>query len=223
MRMIYEKGYRFPETRLTVIENLPPKNQHSQVRCVCDCGNGWVGSAAYPKHKKTKSCGCLVAEMASKTHKTHGLRGHPLYNVWRHMKERCYAKNDKEYCNYGGRGITVCDEWMDSFKAFYDWAIKFGYEKGLTIERNDVNGNYTPDNCRWATNKEQQRNRRNNRHVTINAETKTVSEWSEVSGVNSSAIYARLNRGCVGEEIIKPSLGQEYYQFKKGHKKHGSQ
>ncbi len=117
---------------------------------------------------------------------------HKLHPVWRNMKGRCYNPKHEKYPVYGGRGIKICDEWRNSFQAFYDWAMTHGYQDGLSIDRIDVNGNYEPSNCRFATRKEQGRNIRNNRHVTYKGETKTIPEWSEIAGLPYMVVYSRL-------------------------------
>ena len=119
------------------------------------------------------------------------------------MKYRCYYQNHPSYKNYGGRGITVCQEWLDDFMNFYNWSMANGYSDELTIDRIDVNGNYEPNNCRWATRKEQQNNMRNNVFLEANGERHTISEWSEITGINRSTISNRLRRG----KSIKEAIG----------------
>lgn len=109
----------------------------------------------------------------------HGQCGTRLYNIFRGMKKRCYNKNCKDFYKYGGRGITVCDEWKDSFQAFYDWSIANGYFDNLTIDRIDNNKGYSPDNCRWVDIKTQSNNTRKNVFLTYNGETMTLAEWGE--------------------------------------------
>lgn len=116
-----------------------------------------------------------------------------LYYSWRHMKERCYNPSCHDYRHWGGRGITVCDAWKNDFLAFKEWALANGYEEGLTIDRIDNDGNYEPSNCRWATRAEQSNNRRCLHYLTYEGETKTISEWSRITGINTTTIYMRIN------------------------------
>lgn len=187
-------GQRFG--RLTVIERAgSTPGGVSKWKCICDCGNIVIASCGNLKNGHTKSCGCLVKEKAKETHQTHGLRKTTLYSVWRGMLARCYDTNDRYYKNYGLRGIVVCEEWRNDFKAFYDWAMAHGYKEGLSIDRKDTNGNYEPDNCRFVTMKVQQNNRTNNRLVTYGGRTKTVAEWADETGIPVKTLYNRLSKG----------------------------
>lgn len=129
--------------------------------CKCDCGNDITVLGSSLRNGNTKSCGCFKSETAKKTHTKHGYtKNHnaiPIYDVWYAMKHRCFNKNNPEYHRYGGRGIMVCDEWFDS-ATFINWAFSNGYERGLTLERKDNDGNYEPDNCQWTDRVSQQRN-----------------------------------------------------------------
>lgn len=131
----------------------------------------------------------------------HGGYGSRLYEVWRTMKKRCNNPKNSQYHLYGGRGITVCEEWQ-KFEPFYEWAMSNGYRDDLTIDRIDSNGNYEPLNCRWATWKEQQNNRRNNHLITYNGETKTLKQWSEKIGISWFTLYERLKRGWSVEKVL---------------------
>ena len=118
------------------------------------------------------------------------------------MHQRCENPNSRGYKNYGARGIFVCDEWSD-FQTFYEWAQNNGYQRGLTLDRIDVDGPYAPWNCRWATSFQQGNNRRNTIRITYNGITKTISEWANETGIKRSIIYSKYKKGLTPEEILK--------------------
>lgn len=122
----------------------------------------------------------------------HGLRYTVLYDTWRHIRGRCYRVTDKAYKNYGGRGITVCEEWRNDPVAFYNWAVSNGWRKGLSLDRIDNNKGYSPDNCRWADRKTQNNNKRCTPHITYNGETHTIKEWSEITGIKYHTLFVRI-------------------------------
>ena len=124
-----------------------------------------------------------------------GRKNTRLYRIWNNIKTRCCNDHSPQYTNYGGRGITVCDEWKSNFQAFYDWSISHGYADNLTIDRKDNNAGYSPDNCRWVTMAEQCDNRRNNHIVTIDGQKKTLLQWSKQFNINYQTVQDRLKRG----------------------------
>ena len=152
-KIIYTKGQKI--NGLTYLKEMPKKNNRRAL-FQCRCGKEFITTVGAICSGNTTSCGCFRRERL----KTHGLRKHPLYTVWINIKGRCLNINDKAYKYYGGRGIKVCNEWRENFQKFYNWAIANGYQKHLTIERIDNNGNYTSENCTFATMVDQSHNTR---------------------------------------------------------------
>lgn len=157
----------------------------------CDCGKVAVLKKENVMVGHTQSCGCYHKESIT----THGFSGTSLFNILHDMKGRCLNKNNEAYKNYGGRGITICDAWLNSSESFYTWAIENGYKKGLTIDRIDNNGNYCPENCRWVTRKEQNKNTRRNWLITYNEETRCLSDWASIYNIKKNTLKGRLQRG----------------------------
>ena len=158
--------------------------------CRCDCGTEVVRKSQYlrAKHRThPRSCGCHHGN------ETHKLTGSPLFNVWTKMKQRCLNPNDKDWKNYGGRGVTVCDRWSESFEGFLE-DMGPTYEKGLTLDRVDNNGPYAPDNCRWATVKQQSSNKRTNVCIQTPLGQMTVSQAAEQYDLKVVTLHARIFR-----------------------------
>jgi hypothetical protein len=132
-----------------------------------------------------------------------------IYREWSGMKARCHCSNDKKYKHYGGRGISVCDEWKESFEVFMKWSLENGYTDNLTLDRINVNGNYEPGNCRWITHKEQMNNTRSNRFIEFNGTTMTLSQWSKKTGIGVSTIHARLKSGCSVEDALTRQVAKD--------------
>lgn len=155
--------------------------------CKCDCGNEAYITTSNLLNGHNKSCGCLHGRNMIRTKER-------LYSIYKCMKTRCFYNSHKSYSNYGGRGITICKEWLDDFMNFYNWAIDNGYDDNLTIDRIDTNGNYEPSNCRWVTMKEQERNRRNTIWIYYNGQTKPLAQWAEDYNIKYATLKQRIFR-----------------------------
>lgn len=204
-------GQRFG--RLTVLSRTPVKDR-PRWNCICDCGTEKV----LPTESLlggTKSCGCFRREWAKDKNRTHGGSKDRLYSVWNMMKQRCGDPHNMYYKNYGRRGISVCEEWKNDYGSFRKWAMDNGYDPNAehgecTVDRIDNNGDYCPENCRFANRRVQNRNTRRNRIITFNGETKTIAEWGEVTGIKPITIHFRLKSGWTLEDAltIKPVVGR---------------
>lgn len=206
--------------RLTVKGLAYFKNKRSYWLCSCECGNTTIVNSHNLVSGNTQSCGCLLnaqrkengkkmleANKINSPKKTHGLSKHRLYKVWQDMKTRCYCKTNKHYPSYGGRGIKICQEWLDSFINFYNWAYANGYDdtvpnRQCTIDRINVNENYEPTNCRWVTQKQQNRNTRKNVLYEYKNKKYTRGELSEISNISYGVIRYRLNNGWSIEKTL---------------------
>jgi hypothetical protein len=192
--------------RLLVVKKNGRKNQKVMWECVCDCGNTTFVSTFYLTHNKVRSCGCLHKEQLIERNTTHNQRHTNLYETWKKMKDRCRNINTKEYKNYGGRGVKVCDEWINDFQSFYDWSYSNGYAEHLTIDRIDNNGNYCPENCRWISLKEQQRNKRTNKMISYKGQVRCLSEWCEILNLKYPTINGRLHRNWSIEKAFETPI-----------------
>ena len=200
--------------RLTVlhrVENKIYKNsQRSQWLCECSCENKTQIKVTRDSLKSgnTKSCSCLQTEIqkerAIDRNTTHGYGNSRIYKTLKNMKRRCYNPKCEAYENYGKRGIKVCDEWLSSVESFYNWAISNGYDDNLTIERIDVNGNYSPENCCWIPQSKQNLNRRNSINITIDNITKNLVDWAKEFNINQNTIKGRYQQGVPIEDLFKP-------------------
>lgn len=189
-------GQRFD--RLTVMSfEGANKSRQSMWRCACDCGKESISVGVHLKNGRIKSCGCLQKERTSQAHTKHGQYQNRLYKIWTGMRQRCMNVNSEFYGRYGGRGIKICEEW-GSPTIFMSWAITHGYNKGLTIDRVDNDGDYSPENCRWATRKEQANNTRQN----IKHDGLSVAEWCKRLGLHRRTAYSRLKLGWSIEKAL---------------------
>jgi hypothetical protein len=193
--------------KLTVFDRAENNKQNKRMWvCRCDCGNikkkpvatGDLTSGA------VKSCGCLYFDSNKERNKKHGKTKSRLYQIWSGIKSRCLNPQNVAFKNYGGRGITICDEWKDDFQAFYDWAISNGYRENLTIDRIDNDKGYYPKNCRWTTMKKQQNHRRNNKIVIYKNNKFTVSELAEKLNISVQTLCWRLRNGWNENDLSLP-------------------
>lgn len=166
--------------------------------CRCDCGNTTLVRSNNLISGNVKSCGCIHHRGNPK----HNLSKTRLYRIYAKIKRRCYILDDPAYQHYGGRGIVMCDEWKNSFEAFYMWANKNGYSDDLSIDRIDNDGIYSPQNCRWADKVEQANNRCRNRNYTMNGETLTLKQWCSKLQMHYATVHSRIIRGWSFEEAI---------------------
>ena len=198
-------GRRFG--RLTVVERAPD-DDHGNILwyCKCDCGGEKRTRSNALTSGKATSCGCVQKRRAAEAHTRHGCHGSRLYNIWSNMKGRCNTKSCSFYERYGGRGITVCDEWRDSFEAFRDWALANGYRDDLSIDRIDNDGPYSPGNCRWSTEEVQSRNRSTTAVITVDGIARSRTEWAEMLGIKPEALRSAIRRGHDPETYIKTKI-----------------
>lgn len=201
--------------RLVAIERAENRvSESGKVRarwlCKCDCGREKIVLLDDLRGGHTNSCGCLGDESRRNSSKTHGMTGTRIYVEWLSMKARCYNKETKSYSRYGGRGVTICKEWLDDFMNFYNWAMANGYRDDLTIERKDVNGDYCPENCCWITQKEQAKNRR----ATLRTKDKNGNEVyamdvAKENGIKMSVVVARKAKGWDLDKALNTPLIQQ--------------
>lgn len=193
-KLLNLKGKRFGRLLVISYGGMFPIGKYGRRQakwlCNCDCGNTISVPGSSLRSGKTKSCGCLQKESRIKANTIHGCTGTSIYRSWQHMKARCLTHADKDFKHYGGRGIKICERWENFENFLADMGEK---PEGLTIERIDNDGNYEPDNCKWATQKEQLRNSRNNRIICYQGESRLLIDWANILGIGRSTLAYRLN------------------------------
>lgn len=194
--------------RLYVIERSgQTKSGNAKWRCACSCGNICIVIGTSLRTGETVSCGCYGREQAIKANSTHRSSKTRLYVVYKDMLSRCYRTKDPAYNSYGGRGITVCDEWRKDFLVFKDWAYRNGYDDKAdrmecTLDRIDNNKEYSPENCRWTSMKAQSNNRRSNHNIEIDGVIKTLQEWADIYKIDSRIVLSRIRRGWTPKDAL---------------------
>lgn len=176
--------------------------------CQCDCGNCTTAVAAGLRNGHTRSCGCLYRETAKNM--THGMANDPLHDNWCSIIQRCENPSNRDFANYGGRGITIAEEWRHDFKTFHNYVSQlpdFG-EGGRSLDRIDNNLGYSPGNVRWATRAEQNRNRRDNRWITYDDRTQCLSDWAKEFGIGHATLRHRIRRGWSAERALTTPAGE---------------
>lgn len=208
MRIVDITGERFG--RLVALKRVGSDGHSALWLCRCDCGNTKVVTLPHLRSGQTRSCGCLFKDTTparvAKSNigarmRKHGDFGTHLYSVWAAMKRRCYNPHVMHFSDYGGRGITVCDAWKE-YIPFREWALQNGYAEGLSLDRIDVNGNYSPENCRWVTMTVQQNNRRNNVRLEYEGKSYSIQDIARISGVSERTARGRYERGWTVKEML---------------------
>lgn len=180
--------------RLIVLKRIEGlRNKRVIYLCKCDCGNETEVRADSLRNGHTKSCGCLQREVVKDNSTKHGHSDSRLYTIWASMVQRCYNQNHMSYNNYGGRGILICEEWRENFEDFYHWAINNGYKRDLQIDRIDNDLGYKPNNCRFVTATQNNRNRSVTRLAEYKGETKPLADWCDELSKDYIVVLNRLN------------------------------
>lgn len=172
---------------------------------MCDCGNKRIIKTGNLTSGNSKSCGCFNLNVLIERSTKHNMSYSRINRIYRDMVQRCNNPKNSRYTYYGGRGITISEEWMNKengFINFYEWSMNNNYSDELSIDRIEVNGNYEPNNCRWATIKEQQNNKRTNHYININNETMTIKELSEKFDIKYQTLVSRVNAGWTEEKLL---------------------
>lgn len=200
--LIDETGNR--HGRLTVIERAKNIDKNARWLCLCDCGTNTVVHGKCLRNGHTQSCGCLQRERAAESATSHGFCGTPTYTTWYGMKDRCTNPSRPDY---HGRGIVVCERWMNFENFLKDVGAR--PSPAHSLDRRDNDGNYEPRNCRWVTRKEQNRNARSNVLLTHNGKTQCLAAWAEESGMRYGTLHKRIKvlKWSVGRALCTPVYG----------------
>jgi hypothetical protein len=197
-------GQKFGQLTVTsVLIGKPDKRGRCPITaiCKCDCGKTHTSLLCHIRSGKTVSCGCYKAMNSSKRFTKHGLSKSKEYRAWQSMKDRCHNPRNPRFRDYGGRGIRVCEKWRNDFSSFYK-DVGHMPSAGYEADRKNNEGDYDPRNFRWATLKEQARNKRTSHNITYKNQTRTLAEWSEMMGISRSVLHYRLKKGWSVERVL---------------------
>lgn len=186
------EGKRFG--KLLVLKSAENIGKNTAWLCRCDCGIQRAILTYNLLSGKSRSCGCVRGKKLGDSQRTHGDSKTRLYAIYKSMKQRCYNRNTPAYRYYGGNGIKICDPWLNDFANFKKWSLSNGYNDSLSIDRIDPSAGYGPENCRWATTKQQQNNKLNSMFVVVGDEKHTIAEWAELTGTNKQTLYDKFYR-----------------------------
>ena len=196
--------------RLVVKSFSHSYNGHRYWNCLCDCSTQKTIRVNDLRTGRTLSCGCLGKEKRKQVYTKHNMTGSPTFIIWVSMKQRCFNPNQSDYLCYGGRGITVCARWLSFPNFLEDMGER---PKGLSLDRIDNDGNYAPENCRWATRTEQANNMRSNCNITVNNKTHTIAEWESIQGFSKGVIGYRIRHGWTPKKAIMTPSRQSKSAF----------
>ena len=196
---------------LVVIGTSAPKHKERTYVCRCDCGKEKIAKSSGLFYGETTSCGCMkgqhVKEAMLKANGNKPFQNKAIVRLRQNMITRCYRKYSKSYKDYGGRGITICNDWLNSYESFEKWCMENGWKEGLEIDRVNNNGNYSPDNCRFITRMENCNNRRTSRWITAFGETHTMADTARKYNVKYATLQSLLDRGMNPEVAIERLIG----------------
>lgn len=190
-------GLKFNKLTVLSFDERKPRATHGYRYfwlCKCECGNVVSVDSDKLKNRHTQSCGCYCKEKTAIINKTHGLSNTRLYEIYHSMKKRCYNKKSNNYFRYGAIGILICDEWLNSFEVFYNWAMSNGYNDKLSIDRINNSLGYEPNNCRWVSMKQQQNNKKNNLTITYKNKAQSLTGWCEELKLDYFTINQRIKK-----------------------------
>jgi len=194
--------------KLTVIKEGENKGKNTTWICKCDCGEEKTILAYNLTSGKSKSCGCVRGEKLGNLVRTHGFSNTRLYHIYKGIKQRCHNENNPAYMYYGGKGVSICNEWNCDYLKFKEWSLNNNYDEFVSIDRINPDGNYCPENCRWVSMQKQQNNKLNSMFVTIGDDKLTIAEWADKSKTNKQTLYSKFYRlitqlGLENKDIIE--------------------